>query len=113
MAVEDQAGAEELEFLVEAIGDTRAIDGPDRGACLFATGAALQAALREQSFEAALRRVVSFGGDTDTNAAVAGALVGAQVGRLGLPADWLERLPERDAIDREAEALLPLAGREH
>ncbi|MEX2274765.1 MAG: ADP-ribosylglycohydrolase family protein [Actinomycetota bacterium] len=112
VAVEDQAGAEELEFLVEAIGETRAIDGPDMGFCLFTSGVALQSALREEDFETATRRVVSLGGDADTNAAVAGALVGTQVGRSGLPASWLRRLQDRAAIEREAEALLPLTGRE-
>jgi ADP-ribosyl-[dinitrogen reductase] hydrolase len=56
-----------------------------------------------------LRRVVSLGGDTDTNAAVAGALLGARDGVRGLPSGWLDRLGDADAIRAEAEALVPLA----
>src|SRR6185436_21170102 len=89
-AVEDLEGGEELEFLVEAVGASRAIDGPDQGFCLFTTGAAFQALVRPGDAEAELRRVVSLGGDADTNAAVAGALLGARDGVQGLPPVWLE-----------------------
>jgi len=108
-AVDDLEGGEELEFLVEAVGGSRAIDGPDQGFCLFAAGAAFQALVRPGDVETELRRVVSLGGDTDTNAAVAGALLGARDGVQGLPSAWLERLLDADAIRTEAEALVPLA----
>ena len=104
-------GAEELEFLVEEVGAARPVDGPDMGFCLFAAGVGLQAALRFDDAEAGLRHVVALGGDTDTNAAVAGALLGAAVGRSGLPFAWLKRLRDRDAIEAEAADLVPLAER--
>ena len=110
-AVADHEGGEELEFLVEAAGGSRPIDGPDQGFCLFTAGVALQAVLRGADFETELRRVVSLGGDTDTNAAVAGALLGARDGVGGLPSQWLHRLVDRDAIRREADALVALAER--
>jgi len=109
-AVDDLEGGEELEFLVEAVGGSRAIDGPDQGFCLFTAGAAFQALLRPGDVETELRRVVSLGGDTDTNAAVAGALLGARDGANGLPAPWLQRLRDAEAIRADAEALVPLAG---
>ncbi len=40
-------------------------------------------------FEAALIATASMGGDADTNAAIAGALLGAAVGRTALPARWV------------------------
>jgi ADP-ribosylglycohydrolase len=49
--------------------------------------------------------VVSLGGDTDTNAAVTGALLGALHGRGSLPARWLDVLVERAEIEAEAEAI--------
>jgi len=52
-----------------------------------------------------LRYVVSLGGDTDTNGAVTGGLLGALHGRAALPSAWLEKLVERRAIEAEAEAL--------
>jgi ADP-ribosylglycohydrolase len=108
-AVADREGGEELEFLVEAAGAARPVDGPDQGFCLFTAGLAFQALVRGGDAESELRRVVSLGGDTDTNAAVAGALLGARDGVEGLPPGWLERLLDRDAIQDEAAALVPLA----
>ena len=107
-AVEDLDGGEELEFMVEAAGSSRAIDGPDQGFCLFTAGVAFQALVNGGDAESELRRVVSLGGDADTNAAVAGALLGARDGRHGLPPAWLGRLEDADAIRTEAEALVPL-----
>lgn len=44
--------------------------------------------LHAPSFEAALIDVVNRGGDTDTNAAIAGALLGAWYGESAIPARW-------------------------
>jgi ADP-ribosyl-[dinitrogen reductase] hydrolase len=108
-SVQDFAGGEELEFLVEAVGDSRPVDGPDQGFCLFAAAIGLQALASGDAFEPALRRVVALGGDTDTNAAVAGALVGAAVGPAALPAAWRARLADANDVAAEASALVPLA----
>ena len=108
--VAEHEGGEELEYLVEAVGNARPIDGPDQGFCLFTAGVGVQSLLRGGDFETELRRVVSLGGDTDTNASVAGALLGARDGVGGLPSTWLDRLFDRDAIRNEAEALVELAG---
>jgi len=110
-AVVDGEGGEELEYLVEMAGVARRIDGPDQGFCLFTAGVALQSLLGTGDFETEVKRVVSLGGDTDTNAAVAGALLGTLVGEGGLPVAWLDRLQDRDAIRAEAETLVSLAGR--
>ena len=110
-AVADREGGEELEYLVEAAGGARPVDGPDQGFCLFTAGLAFQALVRGGDAETELRRVVSLGGDTDTNAAVAGALLGARDGADGLPAGWLDRLLDRDAIRSEAAEIASLAGR--
>src|SRR6266536_1628493 len=98
-AVQDRLGGEELEVLTEAAGTTRKVDGPDRGLCLFAAGIGLGAAARGGAFASELLRVVSLGGDTDTNAAVAGALTGAAAGLDGLPPAWLSRLGDRGGIE--------------
>jgi len=108
-AVAEREGGEELEFLVDAVGGSRPIDGPDQGFCLYAAATAFQALLRGDDVETELRRVVALGGDTDTNAAVAGALLGARDGVAGSPVGWLLRLADAAAIRAEAEALVPLA----
>jgi ADP-ribosyl-[dinitrogen reductase] hydrolase len=110
-AVVDREGGEELEYLVEMAGVSRRVDGPDRGFCLFTAGVGLQSLLGTGDFETEVKRVVSLGGDTDTNAAVAGALLGALVGEEGLPPAWLGRLQDRNEIGDEAQALVTLAQR--
>jgi ADP-ribosyl-[dinitrogen reductase] hydrolase len=107
--VEDLDGGEELEFLVEAVGSSRAVDGPDQGFCLYTAAVAFQALVRGGDHETETLHVVALGGDTDTNAAVAGALLGARDGVDGLPQAWLDRLEDAAAIHAEAEALVPLA----
>jgi len=42
----------------------------------------------------AVMAVVTCGGDTDTTAAIVGGIVGAAVGRSGIPADWLNQLTD-------------------
>ena len=105
----DHEGAEELEHLIEAAGTVRPIDGPDQGFCLFTAGVALRIAVTAATYEQGIREVVAFGGDTDTNAAVAGALLGARDGMSALPIRWLEHLESREEIEHEANGLVPLA----
>jgi ADP-ribosyl-[dinitrogen reductase] hydrolase len=103
--VEGREGAEELEYLVDAAGVERPIDGPDQGFVFFTAGVGLRLAGQGSPFREGLLELVALGGDTDTNAAVAGALLGALHGPDALPATWLERLVDRRAIVDEAERL--------
>jgi ADP-ribosyl-[dinitrogen reductase] hydrolase len=45
-------------------------------------------------FRAAVQSVILCGGDTDTTAAIVGGIVGATVGKDGIPIEWLESLWE-------------------
>ena len=45
-------------------------------------------------FRGGVEEVVRLGGDTDTTAAITGALIGATVGESGIPRDWLDGLIE-------------------
>jgi ADP-ribosylglycohydrolase len=45
--------------------------------------------LRSSSFESALVETVGRGGDSDTNAAICGALLGAALGRQAIPSRWI------------------------
>jgi ADP-ribosyl-[dinitrogen reductase] hydrolase len=104
-AVLHREGGEELEYLVGEAGRARPIDGPDMGFALFTAGIALRVASEGVTVEEGLRAVVALGGDTDTNAAVTGAMLGALHGRASLPSDWLHTLSQRAGIEAEAEAL--------
>ena len=57
---------------------------------------ALHAWLRDPiDYGAAVLNVIACGGDTDTTAAIVGAIVGAGIGIAGIPAGWLDALWER------------------
>ena len=79
------------------------------GHTLIALQCGLWAAVTPLDLEAALRRVVEAGGDTDTNAAVAGAVLGARYGSAAIPERWLECVPERHRIEGLADALIALS----
>ncbi|MGH7406717.1 MAG: ADP-ribosylglycohydrolase family protein, partial [Candidatus Methylomirabilales bacterium] len=49
-------------------------------------------------FETVLVEVVNTGGDTDTNGAVAGAVMGARVGLQGIPPRWQENIRDKDTL---------------
>ncbi len=61
---------------------------PRRGYVLTALHNAFYRLLHSPSMEGAIVDTVSLGGDTDTNAAIAGALAGAVYGAEAVPADW-------------------------
>ena len=63
-------------------------DGASAGWVLISLQNAFHEALHAPGVEEALAATVSRGGDTDTNAAIAGALLGAVHGREGIPAQW-------------------------
>jgi poly(ADP-ribose) glycohydrolase ARH3 len=69
--------------------------------------AALHAFLRNpRSFSRAVCHAVTLGGDTDTIAAMTGALAGAALGASAIPGAWRARLEEPDRLERLAEELL-------
>jgi ADP-ribosyl-[dinitrogen reductase] hydrolase len=106
--VTERDGGEELDYLTGAAGIERPIDGPDQGFTLFTAGVALRVVGEAKLFREGLLEIVALGGDTDTNASVAGALLGALHGADALPSDWLGRLAEATAIREEAQALAGL-----
>ena len=56
---------------------------------------AVHAWLRQRrAFVAAVQDVIRCGGDTDSTAAIVGGIIGASVGKEGIPAKWLDHLFE-------------------
>ncbi|KAF2007599.1 ADP-ribosylglycohydrolase family protein [Amniculicola lignicola CBS 123094] len=69
------------------------------------------AALRDpRSFEDVLVDVVAIGGDTDTNGAIAGGLLGARDGIEKIPEGWLETLQFRDEFEKLGREILTMQG---
>lgn len=81
--------------------DEIGLDGWDMGFTLKAMQVALWCARRAADFEAALIAVVNAGGDTDTNGAVAGAVLGARFGLEAIPRRWRDQMAKLRA-DRTA-----------
>ena len=75
------------------VDDVCADDG-SMGFTLLTLRLALIALWRASGFEQGLRSIVEAGGDTDTNGAVAGALLGARFGIDAVPARWRQRIAE-------------------
>ena len=69
-------------------------------------------AVHRPSLEEALIFLVEAGGDTDTNAAVAGALLGARDGETGIPPRWLDQLGRASTrgVSELAERLVTASG---
>ncbi|MGH7546747.1 MAG: ADP-ribosylglycohydrolase family protein [Gemmatimonadales bacterium] len=63
-------------------------------------------AVHRPSLEDALIFLAEAGGDTDTNAAVAGALLGARDGEAGIPPRWLDQLGAAHGVSQLAERLV-------
>jgi len=60
----------------------------------------------DRTLEDSLIHLAQAGGDTDTNAAVAGALLGARHGETALPPRWIDQLVGAQGIGKLAEELV-------
>jgi ADP-ribosylglycohydrolase len=88
------------------------LDDPmDMGYTLKAMQVGLWCLDRTGDFEPLLAEVVSFGGDTDTNGAVAGAVLGARHGGSGIPGRWAGAVRDAQRIEEVAGDLLEAAER--
>ena len=71
--------------------------------------AGLWALAQDASAEATLIAIVNAGGDTDTNGAVAGAMLGAYHGATALPARWIENISATSELTDLADQLMERA----
>jgi len=63
-------------------------------------------ALKEETFEAVVKRAIRFGNDTDTTAAVAGGIAGIRHGLSGFPERWVTGLADRETVRPLGERLV-------
>jgi ADP-ribosyl-[dinitrogen reductase] hydrolase len=77
-----------IEALEAAAREAPQCDGASQGWAALALQNAFYEVRHARTVEEGLARTVLRGGDTDTNAAIAGGLLGAVHGREGLPAQW-------------------------
>ena len=86
-------------------------DAMDMGYTLKAMQVVLWALEQEDDFESLVSRVVNAGGDTDTNAALAGAASGARGSVAQIPTRWLGNIARVDELSAMADRLLAAAER--
>ena len=84
------------------------VTGPQAGYVVHCVEIALWFAYHEPNLERGLIWLANAGGDTDTNAAVAGALMGARDGEGAIPVRWIESLHEQPRLRRLAHRLVGL-----
>ena len=100
-----------LDYMRRAATDERPdYDGETIGWVLIALQGAFYQLLHARDFESALVDVVSAGGDTDTNAAITGALLAVLYGVESIPRSWLVSV--RAFNERRFTRLLPPRRRE-
>jgi ADP-ribosyl-[dinitrogen reductase] hydrolase len=67
--------------------------------------------VRSLGFQAALEQLIRAGGDTDTNASIAGQIMGSLLGLSGLPETLVSSLPGLPTLRRTAEMFADAVGR--
>jgi ADP-ribosyl-[dinitrogen reductase] hydrolase len=85
------------------------LDGSTIGFTLKAMQAGLWCLEHSADFEESLVMVIQAGGDTDTNGAVAGAILGALHGASAIPDRWTSRIARADRLVSLADRLLDRA----
>jgi ADP-ribosylglycohydrolase len=83
---------------------------PAIGYCLKTFGSAVWALRYAQSFQDGIAQIVREGGDADTNAAAAGAVLGAKFGFHAIPREYIEFMFVGQWLWREINAYLSLMG---
>jgi ADP-ribosyl-[dinitrogen reductase] hydrolase len=90
-AAESATRGESLPVFALAIGSRNGVSGY----MLHTVPCVLQTWFRHPGdYEAALTEIVAAGGDTDTAGAIAGGIIGARVGKEGIPGAWLAGIVE-------------------
>jgi ADP-ribosylglycohydrolase len=77
-----------------------------QGYTLKTLATAFWALQHSESFEEGILAIIREGGDADTNAAVAGALLGARFGLTAVPVRWREGLVYRRELEHRVERLI-------
>ena len=97
----DGAPHEVAEWIMEVGEDVESLRWDHRhiGHTLLCMQFGLWAARTPLSLEDALAKVMDAGGDTDTNGAVAGAVLGARYGAKAIPERWLNCVPQRERLE--------------
>jgi ADP-ribosylglycohydrolase len=89
--VQSRAAGHSLEHFLDSQGWRRGVSGYVNHTVPAAVHAWLD---HQRDFRSGVMAAVRAGGDTDTSAAIVGGILGAAVGKEGIPRQWLDRLCE-------------------
>jgi ADP-ribosyl-[dinitrogen reductase] hydrolase len=92
------------------LGYAVALSKSESGSALTALAIALAAFFNADDFEKGVIWAVNLGGDSDTNGAVTGALLGARFGAAAIPERWLSVLERRAELEGLGQQLGTMAG---
>ena len=84
------------------------VDYDNWGYTLSTLSVALWSYWHASSFEEGLLAVVNAGGDADTNAAVACAILGAKYGFHAIPKEYVDGLLYKESLDKTIDSLLDI-----
>ncbi len=82
---------------------------PRSGSVILSFRIALWVSLTAVDFRDGITKAVSVGGDTDTYAAIAGGILGARFGIMGIPPEWRDVLIGREKMESFATRLYEIA----
>jgi ADP-ribosylglycohydrolase len=83
------------------------------GYTLKAMSAGLWAYFNAENFEDGLLKIVNEGGDADTNACVAGSILGAKFGYKSIPKKYIDGLKNRDILEAKYNEYIELIDRNY
>lgn len=65
-------------------------------------------ALKNTNFEDGILKIINEGGDADTNAAIAGSVLGAKYGFSAIPTRWVEELKGKEILEVKIQQLIKI-----
>jgi len=96
--------------LAENLSDLELDDSKTIGYTYKCFGSAFYCLRTGTDFKKSIIELTMEAGDADTNAAVAGALLGCKIGYSQLPQDWIKSLKEKEWLDNKVNNLLSMLG---
>ena len=88
-------------------------DNDSIGYTLKAMSAGLWAYFNAENFENGLLKIVNEGGDADTNASVAGSILGAKFGYNSIPKKYIDRLINKDILEAKYNKYIELLNKSY
>ncbi|MDX2301608.1 MAG: ADP-ribosylglycohydrolase family protein [Microscillaceae bacterium] len=96
----------EIPKLSSDITDLKLSEPDSLGYTLKAMGSGLWALAYAESYEDGISQIIHEGGDADTNASVAGALLGTKFGFSSIPKPWVSGLLRREYLEEKVQKLI-------